>query len=156
MAEKRKRYKSFSRWAASTIRPRCILESLGINEWNQLRKRSIPGWWIQNTNCCLPWRCHCFPHYQFSQNWNNLSARMQRWKKKQRALIFLFLLFLRVSSVFRCLVSYCNTALHMPHFQRLMGLQITSIYSRAETIILTIFFINQLIVLSNFLTWFDL
>lgn len=36
--------------------PGACLESLGVNEWNRLRRQFIPGWWIQNTNCCLPWR----------------------------------------------------------------------------------------------------
>ena len=45
-----------------------------------------------------------FPYYRFTQNWNNLSARMQRWKKqnktkKKHKVPKIFKLFLIISSI---------------------------------------------------------
>lgn len=44
-----------------------------INESNW-ENNPFPNDGLENTNCCLPWRCHCFPFYQFSEVWNNLEC----------------------------------------------------------------------------------
>lgn len=70
--------------------PGACLESLSVNEWNRLRRQFIPGWWIQNTNCCLP----CVDSSSLSIH--SKSNELQHWNakmegKKNNGLLSLFI-----------------------------------------------------------------